>query len=102
MYSLRSVAVLLLCLSMSITSFAGRKRGNAPDPSGIQLPSDFNIDYKLALDNRPRVTGGAASVNGTELNSSGDEVFGNLTRESMVSGLGLPYRWRLSILNDNA
>ncbi|MFL6438114.1 MAG: M48 family metalloprotease [Terriglobales bacterium] len=97
---MRAFSVLLICLCCVVTAFAGRRRGNAPDLATIQLPADFSIDYSLALNNRAKVTGGSAPVTGTKLNEAGDVVFQALTQESMVSGLGLPYKWRLTVLDD--
>src|SRR5438270_6876079 len=91
--------IVLLLFAVSAIS-ANARKGNAPAADSIQLPADFAIDFRLGLAEHSRIVGSIPQVTEGPLVTTGSSVFENLTHQSMIEGLGLPYKWKLTILND--
>lgn len=62
----------------------------------VSLPSDYAMDFQLALIARPRQMGSSSEITGTPDNVLGDQVFNTLH-----NSLNLPFPWKLTLVNDS-
>ena len=68
----------------------------------VPLPTDFAIDYQLAITERGQIRGSSSLLENTEYNEAGTEVFSKFVQDSQVSALKLPYKWSFTIVNDGS
>jgi hypothetical protein len=94
----------LTILSVLFTAPAAHPQRHRPDnlEENVQLPPDFALDYQLGLTMRTQVHGSSGLVTGTPMNLAGEAVFQSLLSDNTIQGLLLPYRWNLTILNNDA
>jgi len=97
----RSVLCLLLTLILtSVPTFAQRKK-SAQLNDNVDLPADYSLDLQIGAVARGKAHAGNSFISGTPLDATGDEVFANLTKDPMVSGLGLPYQWHFAVIDNS-
>jgi hypothetical protein len=84
----------------SVPTIAQRKK-SAQLKDSVDLPADYSLDLQLGVAARGRAHAGSTFISGTPLDATGEEVFANLIRDPMVSGLGLPYQWHFSVVDNS-
>lgn len=87
------VTCVFLCLPYSFAK--SRKQG----PTDFQLPASFQIDFQVASAQRANLS--IPKITDPEIVTTANGVFGDLVGTTMITGYGLPYRWQLSVVNDN-
>jgi hypothetical protein len=95
---LRASLVLLLFL-LTISNAAVGKRNNPKLAETIDLPSTFDIDFKLAALQRGQTSSQVSQVPDDVAGRVGADVFQSLVRTQMISGFGLPYAWTFKVSN---
>jgi hypothetical protein len=93
------VLVLFLLVPLS-AAFGGKKPPNLAET--IDLPSSFDIDFRLAAAQRVEFSAQASEVHDDIAGQVGAEVFQSLVKTQMISGSGLPYTWTFRLRNSPA
>jgi len=92
---------LIFFLGAGVSADAGEKRRGGPDIQEAQLPADFGIDLQLGLNSRSMYMRGSPELVGTPLNAVGNEVFSDLIQSAPIASLGLPFPWRLTLIDND-
>ena len=93
------VLVLFLLAPLS-AAFGGKKAPKLAET--IDLPSSFDIDFRLAAAQRVEVSAKASEVHDDVAGQVGAEVLQSLVKTQMISGFGLPYTWTFRLRNSSA
>ncbi|HEV2491405.1 MAG TPA: M48 family metallopeptidase [Candidatus Acidoferrales bacterium] len=96
---LTTLALLLFALAIPADA---QKREKANLGDQVLLPTDFAIDYQLAITERGQIRGSSPLMENTEYNEAGAQVLSKFVTDTSVSSLGLPYRWSFTIVNDGS
>lgn len=83
-----------LLVFMLVCSAAGSRRSQSVQE--VPLPSDYGLDFQMAVESRSAIMSGATELTGTPYNQVGDQTFQRL----VGTGFNLPYSWRLTIVNN--
>lgn len=92
---------LLVILIFPTLLFGGRRQAQSRDIKVVDLPLDYSVDFQLALEGLSRILRMNRPLVGTQLNEVGEEVFTKLVSETTISALGLPYKWNLTLLDND-
>jgi hypothetical protein len=93
------LVLLLLLLTPLGTAFGGMRAPKLAET--VDLPSDFDLDFKLAATGRVEFS--AQTIVYDDVASQvGAEVFQSLVKTQMISGSGLPYLWTFRLYNSPA
>lgn len=94
------LALGILCATISIQLYARQKGNRKPQVQMVPLPADYRIDLQLARLERQRMIGNNTVLVGTPTAQAAQEVFARLIGRQTVSSMGLPYPWRLTLVDN--
>jgi Peptidase family M48/PDZ domain len=95
---LRFIALsAILLVSLTPLRASGSHRATPKLDDNVALPPTYDLDFTLASNQRSGMAPIDASDDDAE--KVGAQVFDELIRSQMVTGLGLPYHWTFSVRN---
>ncbi len=95
---LREVVAVVLIVFLFIPPLLGGHRNSPNLAETVDLPLTFDFDLSLASKMRSDMGASRDLPLSGEAAETGRSVFNDLTGSAMVSSLGLPYRWTLSVI----
>jgi Peptidase family M48 len=92
--------LILFLLTALNPAFGGKKAPKLAET--VDLPSSFDLDFKLAATQRVNLNAQSGEVHDDAAGQVGAEVFQRLVGTQMISGAGLPYAWTFRLYNNPA
>ena len=92
-----NLILVLFLLTPLHAAFGGKKAPKLAET--IDLPSSFDIDFRLAAAQRVEFSAQGSEVHDDVAGQVGAEVFRSLVKTQMISGSGLPYTWTFRLRN---